>query len=254
MFTAVPAVITTRSPVVDERRARARRRPSATRAPRRHRPRGSGSASRPTRAPSAAARSRWCVSAMIGRRGRSRATAEAVRPLKVGTRIAFARERLGEVAGGVRHRLADRRLVARLGQLVAVAEARLDRACDAVHVRDRLDAGTRPTAVSPESISAERAVEHRVRDVARLGARRLGVVDHRLEHLRRGDHRLPALERRADDPLLEQRHLRRRRSRRRGRRGRPSPRRSRRGSPRARRPPRPSRSSRSRAPASRPAR
>ena len=31
-----------------------------------------------------------CVSATIGRRGRSRATAEAVRPVNVGTRIAFA--------------------------------------------------------------------------------------------------------------------------------------------------------------------
>ena len=65
------------------------------------------------------------------------------------------------------------------------------------------------------------AVEDRVRDVARLGARRLGGVDHRLEHLRRGDHRLPALERLEDDPLLQQRHERRRRSRRRGRRARP---------------------------------
>ena len=32
-----------------------------------------------------------CVSATIGRRGRSRATADAVRPVNVGTRIATAR-------------------------------------------------------------------------------------------------------------------------------------------------------------------
>ena len=32
----------------------------------------------------------WCVSPMIGRRGRSLATAEAVRPEKVGTSSAFA--------------------------------------------------------------------------------------------------------------------------------------------------------------------
>ena len=54
-----------------------------------------------------------CVSATIGRCGRSRATADAVRPVAVGTMIAAARERLGEVAGGVRHRAADRRLLAR---------------------------------------------------------------------------------------------------------------------------------------------
>ena len=32
----------------------------------------------------------WCESPTIGRRGRSRATADAVRPVKVGTRIALA--------------------------------------------------------------------------------------------------------------------------------------------------------------------
>jgi hypothetical protein len=54
-----------------------------------------------------------------------------------------------------------------------------------------------------------RPVEDRVRDIARLGARRLGVLDHRLEHLRRGDHRLAGLETAQDDPLLQQRHRRR---------------------------------------------
>ncbi len=33
-------------------------------------------------------------------------------------------------------------------------------------------------------------------------------MDHRLQHLRRGDHRLAALERLVDDPLLEQRNVR----------------------------------------------
>ena len=33
-------------------------------------------------------------------------------------------------------------------------------------------------------------------------------MHHRLEHLRRGDNRLPALERRGDDPLLDERHHR----------------------------------------------
>ena len=72
------------------------------------------------------------------------------------------------------------------------------------------------------------AVEDRVRDVARLGARRLGVLDHRLEHLRRGDHRLPRLEAAEDDLLLHAAARSRRRSRRRGRRARPSARRTRR--------------------------
>ena len=51
------------------------------------------------------------------------------------------------------------------------------------------------------------AVEDRVRDVARLGARRARMRDHRLEHLRRRDHRTaePVAER--DDPLLRVRHF-----------------------------------------------
>ena len=35
------------------------------------------------------------------------------------------------------------------------------------------------------------------------------MVNHRLEHLGRRDHRLPALERLRDDPLLHERHERR---------------------------------------------
>ena len=59
-------------------------------------------------------------------------------------------ERFGDVAGGVRHRLPDCRPVLGLGELVPVAEARLDRAGNPVHVGDRLDRNS-PTAVSPES-------------------------------------------------------------------------------------------------------
>ena len=53
---------------------------------------------------------------------------------------------------------------------------------------------------------SRRSVEDRVRHVARLCARRLGVADHRLEHLGCGDHGLSPLERVEDDPLLEERH------------------------------------------------
>ena len=94
-----------------------------------------------------------------------------------------------------------------VGDLVAVAEARLDRARDPVHRPHRLDRVLADRRLAGEH-HRRGAVEDRVRDVARLGARRLGRVDHRLEHLRRGDHRLAALERREDDPLLQQRHRR----------------------------------------------
>src|SRR5438034_1319911 len=44
-------------------------------------------------------------------------------------------------------------------------------------------------------------------DAVRLGARRLGVMNHGLEHLGRGDGGLSAVERAEDDPLLYERHL-----------------------------------------------
>ena len=88
-----------------------------------------------------------------------------------------------------------------------VAHARLDRARDPCHVRDGFDGVLADGGLAGKHHRG-RAVEDRVRDVARLGARRLGRVDHRLEHLRRGDHRLAALEALEDDPLLQQRHRR----------------------------------------------
>ena len=117
-------------------------------------------------------------------------------------------ERFRDVARRVRHRAADRRVLIRLGDLVPVAHARLDRARDPVHVRDRLDGILADRRLAGEH-QRRRAVENRVRNVARLGARRLGRVHHRLEHLRRRDHRLPTLERLGDDPLLQERHERR---------------------------------------------
>src|SRR5581483_11115272 len=68
--------------------------------------------------------------------------------------------------------------------------------------------GYSPTAVSPESMTAE--VPSRIAfATSLLRACRLGVVDHRLEHLRRGDHRLAALERLRDHALLDERDERR---------------------------------------------
>ena len=207
MFTAVPAVITTRSPSIDEPAVAhgvERDLPEILDArrlldpPRRHPPLErhvlervlvvAEAEDRPARAESRDDRRR---SARV-RRHDDRARAE----------------RLGEVARRVRHRLADRRLLSGLRQLVPVAEARLDRPRDPVHVRDRLDRVLAHRRLAGEH-QRRRPVEHGVRDVARLGARRLRLVDHRLEHLRRGDHRLPAVERALDDPLLQERHRRR---------------------------------------------
>ena len=129
-------------------------------------------------------------------------------------------QRFRDVAGRVRHRLADGRLVARLRQLVPVVEARLDGARDAVHVRDRLDRELAHRGLAGEH-ERRAAVEDRIRDIARLGPGRIGVVDHRLEHLGRGDHRPCALERGQDDPLLDAAGREQARSRRRDPRGRP---------------------------------
>ena len=49
-----------------------------------------------------------------------------------------------------------------------------------------------------------RAVEHGVCDIGRLGAGRLRLVDHRLEHLRRRDHGPAGIAAGADDELLDE--------------------------------------------------
>ena len=50
-------------------------------------------------------------------------------------------------------------------------------------------------------------IEDRVRDVACFGAGRTWVLDHRLQHLGRGDHRLAMCVRQADESLLDDRYL-----------------------------------------------
>jgi hypothetical protein len=102
-------------------------------------------------------------------------------------------ERLGEVTGCVRHRVADRRVFDRLGDLMPVTEARLDRTRDAIHRLHRLHWVLAHRRLAGEH-DRRRAVQDRVGDVTRLGTCRLGVVDHRLEHLRRSDHGLPPVE------------------------------------------------------------
>ena len=207
MFTAVPAVITTRSPGSTRPASRAAETERFQRSltssrlrdlERRHAPLERELAHRP---------------AGVGQRDDRPARAQARHR---GRRLPGDRrhedrlraQRLGEVAGRVRHGAADGRVLVRLRQLVAVVHARLDHARDPIHGRDRLD-----RVVADGRLAGEHqrggAVEDRVRDVARLGARRLGLVHHRLEHLRRGDHRLPDLEAAEDDPLLQQRHERR---------------------------------------------
>jgi len=117
--------------------------------------------------------------AFVPRRGPS--VAQAIATTSSGA------ERFSEVAGAVGHRLADGRLLAGVGQLVPVTEARLDRERDPVHRRHRLDRVFADGRLAGEH-QGRRAVEDRVGHVARLGPRRLGLVDHRLEHLRRRDH------------------------------------------------------------------
>ena len=88
-FTAVPAVMTSRSPGATSPDSRAA---SIERAQRSSTSVVSGMSSGVTPHSSAMCRSDsiLCVSARIARWGRRRATAEAVRPVNVGTRIAFA--------------------------------------------------------------------------------------------------------------------------------------------------------------------
>ena len=144
---------------------------------------------------------------MIGRRGRSRATTEAVRPCRSARGSPWP-ERLGEVAGRVRHRLADRRLVARLRQLVPVAEARLDGARDPVHVGDRLDRDTRRPR-SRRRASAprcRRGSRWRRRSPRRASARPGATIDSSIcVAVITG---LPRSSAASDDPLLEERHER----------------------------------------------
>src|SRR5262249_49448021 len=89
MLTAVPAVMTTRSPgctrPLSPAASRERPQMSSTSV-------ASGIGIGVTPHSSAIWRSEyvWCVQPMIGRRGRRRATADAVRPVKVGTTIARA--------------------------------------------------------------------------------------------------------------------------------------------------------------------
>ena len=157
---------------------------------------------------------------MIGRRGRSRATAEAVRPVKVGTRIAFAPSASARSQAAFDMALPIVGSSLGLGNLVAVAEARLDGARDPVHVRTA-STGYSPIAVSPESISAE--VPSRIAFATSLASARVGsgwwTIDSSIcVAVITGFPRSSASE---DDPLLQQRHGGRRRSRRRGRRARP---------------------------------
>ena len=88
-----------------------------------------------------------------------------------------------------------------------VDERRLHRARDRVHLRHRPQREGARRGLGREH-DRGRAVEDRVCDVGHLRPRRLGLVDHRLEHLRRGDHRATGVAGTLDDSLLDERHLR----------------------------------------------
>ena len=115
-------------------------------------------------------------------------------------------ERFGNVAGGVRHRLADRRHVVGMGDLVSVVEARLDRTGDPVHHFDGLDRKLAHGCLTGEH-DCGGAVKDRVRDVGGLRPGRLGLMDHRLEHLGSSNDRATTFEGVRNDPLLQQRDV-----------------------------------------------
>ena len=153
MFTAVPAVRTTRSPGVDDARV-ARR--GDREAPELLDVRHLGDLER---------RHAPLDRHVLERRGDVRERDDrAARPEPRDRRRRATRERrhedrlraerLREVARGVRHRAADRRLLERRRQLVAVAEARLDGAAIRAIVATA-STGYSPTAVSADSMTAD---------------------------------------------------------------------------------------------------
>ena len=182
-----PAVRTTLAPLGSpaDLRARTPARPRRGRRRCRRRPCG------PTRTPHSSCSwlptcSSW-TSATIGRAGRYFEHARAPPPVARRDDQRGGVEVVGELDRGVQD--------GRGGALVVLdpAAAVDDRATPRRRGRSRPSRGTAstgysPTPVSADSITARRPVDDRVGDVGGLGARRLGRVDHRLEHLRRGDH------------------------------------------------------------------
>ena len=207
MLTAVPAVITTRSPSAHEPPARAASidfaHRSSTSAPsaiseRRHAPLDRHLPKRVL-----VVRERDDRPARAQTRDRGRRPAAEGRDEHRGTP-----ERLRDVAGRVRHRLADRRLLARLRELVPVAEARLDGARDPVHVRDRLDRvlADRGLAGEHRPPSSRRGSRSRRRSPRPGSARARWIIDSSIwVAVITGFPRSSAAQ---DDPLLHQRHAR----------------------------------------------
>ncbi len=89
---------------------------------------------------------------------------------------------------------------------MAIVEARLDCTSDAIHRFDGFD-GVRAHRRLGGQHHGRRPVEDCVGHIGRLGTRRLRPLDHRLQHLRRRDRGLSAIECREDDPLLQKWHL-----------------------------------------------
>ena len=128
--------------------------------------------------------------------------------------------RSAPVGGSAAHALARPPAQRRVDGDAAALPLRLHLAGDPVHRPHRLE-----RVVAHRRLRREHdrvgAVEDRVGDVGRLGAGGPRRVDHRLEHLGGGDHRLAVQVGLADDLLLHQRHFLERQLDARGRRGRP---------------------------------
>ena len=128
--------------------------------------------------------------------------------MKVGHEERPCAERLGDVAGGVRHRLADRRLLARPRGSRAGSRGSARPRARSDPSSATASTGYSPTAVSPESISAD--VPSRIAFATSDASARVGsgawIIDSSIcVAVITG---FPRSSAREDDPLLEERHRR----------------------------------------------
>ena len=151
------------------------------------------------------------VVARIGACGRSAASRRAVPPPRVTATIAWAPARSASITAASQSADAwSRSPVVRGTSMPAKPRALAPTLSSASRMIASsvctVRAGKAPTAVSPESMIASTPSSTRVGRVAHFGAGWPGLGCHRLEHLRRQDHRHAAPPRARGDFLLRPRH------------------------------------------------